>query len=57
MRDIRVVELRQDLALDLEPRRNAAPDGAAVHDFDRDLLLELGIGAFREVDFAHAAGP
>ena len=34
-----------------------AADRAAVHDFDRDLLLELGIGALREVDFAHAARP
>ena len=57
VRDIGMVELRQDLPLDLEPRRCAAPDRAAVHDFDRDLLLELGIGALREVDFAHAARP
>jgi len=27
-----------------------------VHDFDGNLLLELGIGALRQVNLAHTAG-
>ena len=55
MRDIRVVELGEDLPLDLEARLHGAAEGAALHHFDGDLLLELGIRALGEEDLAHAA--
>ena len=56
MSNIRVIELRQDLALQLEP--GVHPDGerSAVHNFDGDLLLELGIGPFSQVNLSHTAG-
>jgi hypothetical protein len=51
-----MVELRQDLALQLEPGVHPGGEGAAVHNFDGDLLLELGIGPLSEVNLSHTAG-
>ena len=55
MRDVRMIELGEDLPLDLEARLHSAAEGAAVHHLDGDLLLEFGVGALGEEDFAHAA--
>ena len=55
MRDIRMVELRQDLALDFESRLHTVPRRAAVNHLDGYLLFELGIGALREENLSHTA--
>ena len=55
MRDVRVIELRQDLPLDFDPRMDSAGERAAEDHFDGDLLLELRIGTFGKVNLAHAA--
>jgi hypothetical protein len=47
--------MRQDLPLGLEARLNVAREGAAGYDLDRDLLLELGVGAFGQEYLSHAA--
>src|SRR5271163_1942382 len=50
-----MIELRQNLALQLEPRVHSARHSSAVYHLDGDLLLELGIGSFGEIYFAHTA--
>ena len=55
MRNVGVIELSEDLTLDLEPRLNSAGERAAEYHFDGYLLLELGVRAFRKVNFPHAA--
>ena len=50
-----MVERREDLALELQPALNVARQQAAPHQLDRDLLLELLVGALREEHLAHAA--
>ena len=55
MRDVRVIELRQDLALDLDPRMDSAGERAAVDHLDGHLLIEFRIRALGEVHLAHAA--
>jgi len=57
VRDIRMIQLGEDLALDLEPGLHAAREHAATHDLDGHPLLELFVGALGEIDFAHAADP
>jgi hypothetical protein len=54
-RDIRMVELGEDLPLDPEAGLSAPHHGAAVHHFDGDFLFELGVGAFGEENLAHTA--
>jgi len=56
VRDVGVIELREDLPLRFEPRLDRAAEGAARYDLDGDLLLELGVGALGEIHLAHAAG-
>src|SRR5271157_5238605 len=56
MGDVRMIELGQYLALQLEPRVHSARHGSAVHHLDGDLLFELGIGSLGEIYLAHAAG-
>src|SRR5882757_112814 len=56
MGNIRMIELRQDLALQLEPGVHPDGEGSAVHNFDGDLLLELGIGPLSQVNLSHTAG-
>ena len=55
MRDVRVIELRKDLALDLDPGMDSAGERAAEHHLDGDLLIELRIRSLGEVHLAHAA--
>ena len=55
MRDIRMIELRQNLPLDLKARMHCHRERAAMHHFDGDLLLKLGIGALGQVNLAHPA--
>ena len=54
-RDVRMVERREDLALELQPALDVARQQPAPHQLDRDLLLELLVGALREEHLAHAA--
>ncbi len=55
MRDVRVIELREDLALDLDPRMDSAGERAAEDHLDGDLLIEFRIRPLGEVHLAHAA--
>lgn len=55
MGNVRTVQLRQDLPLDLEARVDAAPQRTAVDHLDGHLLFEFGVGPFGEADLAHAA--
>ena len=57
MRDVRMIELGQDLALNFDPRMDSAGERAAVNHLDGDFLVELRIRAFGEVNLAHAAHP
>jgi hypothetical protein len=50
-----MIELRQDLTLDFQPRLDSARDRAAVNHLDRHLMLELGIRTFGEEHFSHTA--
>ena len=56
MSNIRVVELRQYLALQLEPRVHRNRKRAAMHNFDRNMLFKLRIRALGKVNLAHPAG-
>jgi hypothetical protein len=56
MRDIRVIELRQDLAFQLEARVHRNGERTAMHHLDGDLLLELSISPLGKVNLAHPAG-
>jgi hypothetical protein len=56
MRDIRMIELSEYLALQLQSRMHPDRERSAVNDFDGDLLLELGVGPLGQVNFSHAAG-
>src|SRR5882757_443906 len=56
MSNIRMIELRQDLALQLQPGVHPDGDGSAMHNLDGDLLLELGIGPLSQVNLSHTAG-
>jgi hypothetical protein len=56
MSDVRMIELGQNLAFQLEPRVHPDRQRSPMHDFDRHLLLELRIGAFGQINLAHAAG-
>jgi hypothetical protein len=56
MRNIRMIELSEYLTLQLQSRMHPDREGPAVYDFDRNLLLELGIGALRQVNLPHTAG-
>ena len=56
-RDVRMIERRQDLAFELQPALHMSRQGPASDQLDRDLLLELLVGAIREEDLAHAATP
>jgi hypothetical protein len=51
-----MIELRQDLTLQLEPGVHPDGEGSAVHNFDGDLLLELRIRPFSQVNLSHTAG-
>ena len=55
VRDVRMIELRENLAFDLEAGLNATPQRAAMHHFDGHFLLEVGGRSLREVHVAHAA--
>jgi hypothetical protein len=55
MRDIRMVELSQDLPLDSEPRLNGAGHRAAKDYFDGHLLFEFSVGSFGKEYLPHAA--
>ena len=54
-RDVRMIERRQDLAFELQPALHLARQQPAPHQLDRDLLLELLVGALGEEHLAHAA--
>ncbi len=56
MRNIRMIELGQYLALQLEARVHGDRKGAAMHDLDGNLLFELGIGSLGKINLAHPAG-
>src|SRR5579863_1765788 len=55
MRDIRMIELGQDLTLDFESGLHSLPRRAAVNHLDSYLLLELGISALGEQNLSHTA--
>jgi hypothetical protein len=55
MCNIRMIELRQYLALYLEACVHGDREGAAVHNLDGNLLFELGIRSLGKVDLAHPA--
>src|SRR5271156_4374568 len=55
MRDVWMVQLRQDLALNFEPRVDSAGGRAAVHHFDGYLLLEFGIRPLGKENLSHTA--
>jgi predicted component of type VI protein secretion system len=50
-----MIQLREDLALDFEPRLHAAGGRATVHHFDGHLLFEFGIRALGEENLSHTA--
>ena len=50
-----MIELRQDLALDLQPRMHGMGERAAEDHLDGHLLFELRIRAFGKVNLPHAA--
>src|SRR5271168_330346 len=56
MGDVRMIELGQYLALQLEPRVHTGRQGSAMHHLDGDALFELGVGSLGEIDFPHTAG-
>jgi hypothetical protein len=56
MSDIRMIELRQYLALQLEPRVHGNRKRAAMHNLDGNLLFKLRIRALGKVNLAHPAG-
>ena len=53
MRDVRVIELGEDLTLDFEPRLDSAQTG--MDHFDGHLLLELRVRTFGKKNFTHPA--
>jgi hypothetical protein len=55
VRDVWMIQLRQDLALNFEPRVDPAGGRAAVHHFNGYLLLEFGIRALGKENLAHTA--
>ena len=57
MRDVRVIELSQDLALDLEPGLHGVGDRAAEDHLDGHSLVEFGVRALGEENLPHAAHP
>jgi hypothetical protein len=50
-----MVQVRQDLALNFEPRVHSAGGHTAVHYFDGHLLLEFGIRPLGKENLAHTA--
>jgi hypothetical protein len=54
-RDVRMLERREDAALEMEAAQDLVGIHAALHELQRHPLVELAVGAFREVDGAHAA--
>ena len=55
MRDVRMIELSEDLALDPEPRLDSSRQRPAVNDFDGYLLLELRVRPLGKENLPHAA--
>ena len=53
--DIGMLQMRENLSLAPEPRNRGAAVQVELECLDRDLLVELGIVADREVDRTHAA--
>src|SRR5215469_12971820 len=54
-RDVGMLEAREDLALGVEAAQHCIGIHAALDDLDGGALLELAVGAFGQVDGAHAA--
>jgi hypothetical protein len=50
-----MVQLSEDLPFDLQARFHRACERAAVHQLDRNLLLEFSVGSLGEINLAHAA--
>lgn len=55
MRDMRMLEPRQNLPFAQEPRQRGFRIHAALDQLERDSLLDLAIGTLRQPDHAHAA--
>jgi hypothetical protein len=51
-----MIQLRQNLAFQLQPRVHPSRQGAAMHHLDGHLLFELGVGPLGEVHLPHTAG-
>ena len=51
-----MIELRQNLAFQLEARMHRYGERAAMDNFDGNLLFELSIGPLGKVNLAHPAG-
>jgi hypothetical protein len=56
MRNIRMIELRQNLTFQLEARMHRYGERTTVDNFDGNLLFELSIGPLGKVNLAHPAG-
>ena len=56
-RNVRMIKAGQNLALSTEMAQHRISVHAAFDQFDRDLLLILGIGALCQIDCAHSAAP
>src|SRR5579859_2395449 len=54
-RDVVVVQRGQQLALALEAAQKFRPDEVSGHDFERNGLLELAIGAASQINRTHAS--
>src|SRR5262249_31586829 len=56
-RNIRVIEVRENLAFASQSGDDTVRQRATRNDFDRHALLELAIGALGEIDGPHTATP
>ena len=54
--DIRMIQRREDLSLDLETTLHLLGDQAGLHEFEGNALTESLVRAFGENDFSHASG-
>jgi hypothetical protein len=55
VRDVWMIQLRENLALDLKARVDRAAGRAAAHHFDGHLLFEFGIRTLGKENLSHAA--